>query len=140
MEKSGFKDIEDLRFLYKKNPVKNIKLHGADQGSSCRRTLESKTTILDINRPLKTWDSHRFLTIYNVEMELMREAYEEKTELLHDFQFEKPIHKKIWELHCDGLTSPQIEKKIKKMKDARKELTIRNIIKDLERELYDRKA
>ena len=85
-------------------------------------------------RPLKAWHSHIFQRITFEEIQEKYDYLERAHELLRCFNFSNSIHKRIWELHCEGYSSPEIEHEIKHLKGARKELTIRNIIKDLERE------
>jgi hypothetical protein len=85
--------------------------------------------------PLKSWHGHIFKHLTDHEFEDKYEYNHKAEKLLRTFNFENDTHRRIWELHIEGLTSPEIEKQIRRMKNAKKQLTIRNIIKDLEREV-----
>ena len=86
------------------------------------------------DRPLKSWHSYIFQHLKQIDFDEKYDYNDRANELLRRFEFKSEIQKKIWELHCEGLSSPEIEKRIKSLKNAKKQLTIRNIIKELERE------
>lgn len=70
-----------------------------------------------------------------MEIQITHDYYEKALELLNSHHFKNEIHKRIWELHCEGLSRGLIEKEIANLKEAYKQSQIRNIIKDLEREI-----
>lgn len=53
--------------------------------------------------------------------------YDRARDLLHHFEFESDIHKKIWELHCEGLS----KRKIAAIIQIYKRETVGNIIKKI---------
>lgn len=87
------------------------------------------------DRPLHAWHRNILNTVTTIEVELVIEKYDRAQDLLHRFDFKTEIHKKIWELHCEGLSRIAIEKAIAHLANTYKQSQIRNIIKDLEREL-----
>jgi hypothetical protein len=47
-------------------------------------------------------------------IELTQSYYERASELLKDFAFKTKLHRRIWELHCEGLSIRNIVKKLRK--------------------------
>lgn len=63
--------------------------------------------------------------------ETTRIYYEEALNLLKKYSFKNTSEKKIWELHCEGWTIREIEKKIKRYKRQ----MIHNIITLISKEI-----
>jgi hypothetical protein len=87
------------------------------------------------DRPLKCWHRNMLKKFTTLEVEITHDYYDKAVLLLHSFQFRNDLQKRIWELHCQGLSRIKIEDAISEMPNACKQSQIRNIIKDLEREI-----
>lgn len=87
------------------------------------------------NRPLKAWHNSIFKKVTFEEIQDKYDYNDKANELLRRYSFESRTHKKIWELHCEGYTSQEIENEIKHLSSAVKERNIRYIIKQLGREI-----
>lgn len=114
--------------------------HCGELQSKWYRTLRSKdfddaecTRYTD--RPLKVWHLNVLKNTTMLEIEITHDYYEKACELLHSFEFKDKITRRIWELHCEGLSRYKIELAIENLDGACKQSTIRSIIKQLEREL-----
>jgi hypothetical protein len=65
------------------------------------------------SRNLKEWDLNFFRNQFcTIKYETSMEYYEKAKDLLLTFEFKNELHKKIWELHCMGLTEREIADKI----------------------------
>lgn len=116
----GCKECEKLQAKWYR------KLKGFDDAESMR---------YGDDRPLKVWHSTAFQKTSLLEIEITHDYIEKAQELLHAFQFENEIQRRIWELHCEGMSRHKIEFAIRHLKNAPKASTIRLIIMDLEREI-----
>lgn len=85
------------------------------------------------DRPLKQWDSSRCIAKDPVRREAATEYYRTAAELLHIYQFEKAIYKRIWELHARGLSRREIEKELEKTRFKKKyrQVQIQTIIRKI---------
>ena len=100
-----------------------------------KKDFDDAESIRYPDRPLKEWTSHAFKDLTFEEIE-DRQAYTDKAqELLHSFTFKNTTHRRIWQLHCEGLSRYQIADQIKHLKITYKQARIRQIILDLQREL-----
>lgn len=61
------------------------------------------------NRPLLSWHSFKFCKTPKVKQEALSDYYYKASQLLNTYEFEKPIHRRIWELHCEGYSWRKIE-------------------------------
>lgn len=67
--------------------------------------------IEDVRRsdaPLKSWHDYRFRQAADVRVETTRAYYERAQVLLHEGRFPTATHRRIWELHCTGLSNRKI--------------------------------
>lgn len=87
------------------------------------------------DRPLKVWHRNALATVTSLEIQITHDYYEKALELLHSFHFENKTLRRIWELHCEGCSSGEIERKINHFSISYRERHIRNIIKQFEREI-----
>ena len=62
------------------------------------------------DKPLKAWDDRRFKQIPTERRIATERYYDTARELLNTYEFKNLIHKKIWELHCEGLSRRKIAK------------------------------
>lgn len=67
--------------------------------------------------PLKCWHDKRFKKISDVKIETSRSYYDRAADLLHRCQFKTPTHRRIWELHCQGLPNRKIAEELAKESD-----------------------
>lgn len=81
---------------------------------------------------LKKWETTRWNSTDNTRNELRQHYYEAADELLRTFRFKKEVHRRIWALHCQGLSPRKIEKWLKW--DKLSKTTIYTIIAQIERE------
>lgn len=89
------------------------------------------------DRPLKVWHNSAFRNTSVEEIQDTLEYYQKASRLLHIFSFENETIRKIWEMHCEGLSRHKIEIAIKGSDISYKQSTIRSIIKQLNREMED---
>jgi hypothetical protein len=82
-------------------------------------------------RLLKSWHSFKFQGVDPINAEAIRDYYMAAEAVLHLRKFKNSTERRIWELHCEGLTSEQIEHKIRKYKQS----MIRKIIADIAKEI-----
>jgi hypothetical protein len=61
------------------------------------------------SRPLKEWHNFRFKDEPVEQILAIRSYYDMAEELLRRFEFKNVIHRRIWELHCEGKNKRQIE-------------------------------
>jgi len=62
--------------------------------------------------PLKTWHSIKFKLKDSKTRMHKQTYYEDAKELLLTYKFKNETHKTIWSLHCEGLSSRDIEVKL----------------------------
>ena len=90
--------------------------------------------IEDTNRedkPLKSLHNHRFYLI-PVEQRLATESYYEMArQLLNEYKFKNSTHKRIWELHCQGLSRRKIAKHIKDLAPTYNQSRIGEIVLEI---------
>lgn len=84
LKQSGFEDIEDER--YPDKPLKSYSSDLIESKPSRRKNFFKRTTA---------------------------DYYALARRLLETFQFESTLHKRIWSLHCEGLSKRQIEAKLR---------------------------
>lgn len=81
------------------------------------------------DRQLKSWHDQYFFDRHSAEKIVgTRTYYEMATRLLHTFPFKSPMHRRIWELHCDGKTEREIADAISTFKKPLKKSSVHNII------------
>jgi len=87
------------------------------------------TTRMD--KPLKAHHNNRFKSI-PIESRLATEAYyEQASSLLRTYKFENRTHKRIWELHCQGLSRRKIAIKIKHLTPTYGQARVGEIITEI---------
>lgn len=96
--------------------------------------------IEDVNHPqklLKSWHSFKFPMMDLCQREAEDQYYYAALSLLQTFRFEKPIHKFIWALHCEGKSKRDIEKIISESQFEKKykRESILNIISKIAEEI-----
>ncbi len=72
--------------------------------------------IEDFSRPdpsLKSWDNFKFKKVTPDEYETKTKYYANARNVLNKYEFQTPLHRKIWELHSEGLSLRDIEIEIK---------------------------
>lgn len=81
------------------------------------------------DQPLKVWHSFKWKNL-SPDKKLEIEIYFEKARnLLNTYNFDTDIHKRIWELHCEGLSKRKIEQAISSSSKPYKRESIGLIIK-----------
>lgn len=82
------------------------------------------------DRPLSAWHSFKFPALNAGQREASTLYFEAASELLHTYEFERPIERFIWALHCQGLSKREIEIEVSKsdFEKKYKRETILNII------------
>jgi len=84
--------------------------------------------------PLKAWHNHRFKHI-PIERFVATESYYERAKsLLNTFTFKNDTHRKIWELHCQGVSKRKIVEQIKGLTPCYKRSRVGKIITLLAKE------
>lgn len=78
--------------------------------------------------PLKAWHSLKWNNINLDFKEKVEQYYQKARDLLHTYEFENDMHRRIWEMHTEGLSKRKIEIALN---GAYKRETIGNIIKAL---------
>jgi hypothetical protein len=81
--------------------------------------------------PLKSWDNFRYKKVTPEEYEAKTKYYSNCRDILLTYRFSRALHKRIWELHSEGLSLREIEREIK---DKYKKDTINKIIQKIELE------
>ena len=61
---------------------------------------------------LKTWHNLKWKNLNSDRLCELKHYYELASELLQTFEFKNKFHKRIWELHCDGLSVRKIARQI----------------------------
>lgn len=82
--------------------------------------------------PIKDWHKFKALRRFKNDpnkLHFTTQYYTQAQNLLHTYNFDSPLHKKIWELHCEGFSKRKIEKAIAHFKPTYKREHIGNIIK-----------
>jgi len=83
------------------------------------------------DKPLKSWHNHKFKSI-DVEQRLATESYYEQANLLLSYyRFKNKTHKRIWELHCKGLSRRKIAVAIEDMTPTYGQARIGEIILEI---------
>jgi hypothetical protein len=77
---------------------------------------------------LKSWECHVWAKRSQSTLDAKQQYFSRARELLEAYRFDNPTHKRIWELHCDGLSSRQIASQIGHMEPTYKHAHIRNTI------------
>lgn len=78
--------------------------------------------------PLRVWHSLKWANTSDDKREATLLYYTKAKELLETHPFENEIHRRIWELHCDGFSKRKIEKLIATLPKACKREQIGKII------------
>lgn len=88
---------------------------------------------------LKSWHSFKFALLEPEQRLAPEEYYNAAFELLQRYQFEKPVHKFIWALHCEGKTKREIELLLAKsrFKKKYKRESILNLIRKIAKEILN---
>lgn len=81
-------------------------------------------------RLLKSWHSFKFQDIDPIQAEATREYFMAAERLLHTKQFKRDLEREIWELHCKGFTSIEIN-----AQNGMNERTIRHIVQTIAAEI-----
>ncbi len=61
----------------------------------------------------KAWHNCRFQKIPKLKIRSTQEYYSRARDLLWTYEFKNETQKKIWELHCEGMSKREIAKEIK---------------------------
>ncbi len=70
-------------------------------------------------RYLKEWDSNFFRNQFNqIKYEATTEYYRAGSELLRSYPFKDEMHKRIWQLHLEGLSEREIARQVKRHKKS----------------------
>lgn len=78
----------------------------------------------------KQWALNFFRNEFNqIRYEATVEYYSKAQRLLHRYSFRNDIDKRIWELHCEGLTVREISLRIKTYKKS----MVHNVISEISR-------
>lgn len=64
-------------------------------------------------RKLKDWHSFKWKDINLIDYEAKAKYYSNCSDILNSYSFENSLHRRIWELHTEGLSLRDIEKAIK---------------------------
>lgn len=89
------------------------------------------------DRPLKQWDSFKMPAKNATQRQASTDYYEAALKLAQMRRFESLVYRRIWELHCLGMTEREIERAIKNSRFRRKysrdgiHWIIKKIAKDL---------
>jgi len=79
-------------------------------------------------RLLKEWDFNFFRNQFNlIQYESTLGYYDQAKEILVSESFKSEIHKKVWELHCEGLSERSIAVRVKEYKKSMIHYIIANI-------------
>ncbi len=81
--------------------------------------------------PLTTWHSLKWKNLSLEVMETTLEYNSMARDLLNTHDFQTETHKRIWELHCDGLSKRKIEKILQTTENPYKREAIGLIIKNI---------
>ena len=92
--------------------------------------VEIEDQTLPSDPPLIDWHSTMFCTPQQrIKQQIYEHYYEQASNLLLTYQFKKPIHRKIWEFHCAGLSRREIAVKLEGTRKPLKHAAVGNIIK-----------
>ncbi len=81
---------------------------------------------------LKLWTSSFFKVRYNATLfEAKEEYYRMASQFLHDHRFEADAHKKMWELHANGVSMRNIACTLRKKGIATNKDLVNAVIQDL---------
>jgi hypothetical protein len=84
------------------------------------------------DRMLKEWDFNFFRNQFNqVQYESTLEYYERANRLLSSFGFKNEVHRRIWELHCEGQSERKIASQLTKCKKSMVHYIISNIAQQM---------
>lgn len=120
LKNKGFRDIEEP-----KSPNK-LKL------------WDPKTKqwqVVRLERQLKSWHDSKFKQIDLIKREAIEAYFSLAREMVHTFQFESFIEKRIWELHADGKSRRQIAAAIQNRKVKYRQAWIGEIIKKISKQM-----
>lgn len=81
--------------------------------------------------PLKTWHSLKWQNVTRETWDAVSSYFDQAKALLDTYQFDTPMHKRIWELHCQGLSRRKIEKALSNDPNAYKGANIGLIIQSI---------
>lgn len=102
-----------------------------------RKTFNDAENSKYLERPLRVWHKDVFKNVSLDQIQAIQDYYAKALDLLYSFKFENYTIKRIWELHCQGLSRYKIALEIKNLKLSYKTSQIGNFIKMLEREMLD---
>jgi hypothetical protein len=83
------------------------------------------------SRFLKSWHSTKCQEMKPVIIEQIKIYYKEGVQLLDDYPFDNPVHRRIWKLHTRGLSIRQIARKVKRLKKSMIHLIISKIAEQI---------
>lgn len=83
------------------------------------------------DRPLKTWAKSDFLEKSPTTIAVNTAYYGAASDLLNTYKFKKPIHKRIWKLHSEGMSVRDIEEVMSKTAKPLKKSRIQKVISDI---------
>lgn len=88
------------------------------------------------DHPLKQWDTTRCMAKEKTRRDASEEYYRTAERLTHIYKFQRLIHLRIWELHCQGKSRREIEQAIEKsrFKHKLKQTQIQHIINKISKE------
>lgn len=66
--------------------------------------------------PLKAWHNHRWKNCHPDHIPEIQKYYEAANELLKTYVFKSECHRRVWELHCEGLSVRKIAMKLRQKK------------------------
>ena len=81
------------------------------------------------SRKLIDWHKDRFSEVSEVQRLAAEYYYDKAKDLMHTYKFKNETHRKIWELHCDGVSNRKIEPLIERMEITYKHSMIDYIVK-----------
>lgn len=128
----GCKSCFDLQMIW----YNKLKAADFDDAEDYRFLKHKTIELIDSTRPLRSWHINMLVNVTTEEVQITHDYYDRALDLLNKFKFKSALQKRIWELHCQGLSRLKIEEAIKDWHEGYtyKQSQIRVIIKDLERE------
>lgn len=124
-----------LNRLAKHNDAKFKKLEKIWYDKLKAEGFEDIENIHQEERRLKEWDFNFFRNQFvAVKYETTIKYYEQGRQILNSYEFKTEIHKKIWELHCEGIAERKIAQAVKIYKKSMVHVIIAEIAKMIKRE------
>lgn len=98
-------------------------------------TTETCDPIAGTQRPLKASHNIRFRIKDQLQLKAKADYYILALALLNTYKFKNATHRRIWQLHCQGLSHREIAKAIAHYKKTYKRESILNIINKIAKEI-----